>query len=136
MSLDLFQPNLTSPFSPPPINVTINNLKPVYSYSPANLWIAYGAAILASSLALIAGTMALISNGASYDSNFSSLLRAASGAVLSFPIQRQDAHGAAPLPKYLRASKVKWSSPSDSNIKTQSQSSAEDDDSQRGNLVN
>ncbi|KAI0553229.1 hypothetical protein F4679DRAFT_500682 [Xylaria curta] len=120
MSSDLLQPNRTSPFSPPPVNVTINIFKPVYSYSPTNLWIAYGAAILASSLALIAGTMALVSNGASYDSNFSSILRAASGAVLSFPIQRQDAHGAAPLPKYLRTAKVSWPSPGDSNIKTQS----------------
>ncbi|KAI1420466.1 hypothetical protein F5Y12DRAFT_719531 [Xylaria sp. FL1777] len=108
MSSNVLQPNLTSPFGPPAVNVTITTIVPVYSYVPANLWIAYGSAILAASLALIAGIVALISNGASYNNDFSSILRAAHGAALSISIKPQDAHGAAPLPKYLESATVSW----------------------------
>ncbi|KAI0450081.1 hypothetical protein F5B21DRAFT_508512 [Xylaria acuta] len=136
MSSNLLQPNLASAFSPPPVEVTFATLKPVYSYSPAQLWIAYGAAILAASLTLVVGIVALVSNGASYNGDFSSILRAAYGAVLSFSIQRQDAHGAAPLPKYLESAKVSWITPGDCDTKPQPQSGAEDEDSQGENLVN
>ncbi|RWA04972.1 hypothetical protein EKO27_g10136 [Xylaria grammica] len=110
MSSDLLQPNLASPFAPPPVNVTFTTLNSVYSYSPARLLIAYGTAILVTSLALAFGIVAILPNNASYSSDFSTILRATYGAVLSVPVQPQDMDGASPLPKYLGTAKVSWSS--------------------------
>ncbi|KAI0521717.1 hypothetical protein F5B22DRAFT_662048 [Xylaria bambusicola] len=111
MSSDLLQPNLVSPFAPPPVNVTFTTLNSVYSYSPASLWIAYGAAILATTLALAVGIADILPNNASYSSDFSTILRATYGAMLSSPVQLQDMNGASPLPKYLGTAKVSWSIP-------------------------
>ncbi|KAI1302216.1 hypothetical protein F5Y03DRAFT_362063 [Xylaria venustula] len=113
MSSDLLQSNLSSPFRPPPVNVTFTTLNSVYSYSPTSLWIAYGAAILASSLSLVVGIMAILPNSASYNSDFSTILRAAHGIMLSSPVQLQDINGASPLPKYLETAKVSWLIPGD-----------------------
>ncbi|KAI0967657.1 hypothetical protein F4678DRAFT_239427 [Xylaria arbuscula] len=103
MSSDLLPSNLTPPppFRPPPVNITFTIINLVYSYSPTSLWIAYGAAILASSLTLVVSIMAILPNNASYNSDFSTIMRAAHGAMLSSPVQPQDINGASPLPKYL-----------------------------------
>ncbi|KAI0874022.1 hypothetical protein GGS24DRAFT_517038 [Hypoxylon argillaceum] len=130
MSSDLLQPNLSSVFSPPPANVTFTTLKSVYSYSPANLWIAYGSAILAAALALVAGFVALLSNSASYSNDFSTILRAAYGTKLvGIFMQHEDVSGAAPLPKYLEGAQVEWHSPEDYNavIVTNPETSAENE---------
>ncbi|KAI0546996.1 hypothetical protein F4679DRAFT_377242 [Xylaria curta] len=116
MSSDLLQPNLSSVFAPPPVNVTFTTLKSVYSYAPANLWIAYGSAILATALALVAGVVALSSNSASYNNDFSTILRVAYGTrLVGVLMQHKDANGAAPLPKYLGHAQVEWLSSEDYN---------------------
>ncbi|KAI1316685.1 hypothetical protein F5Y16DRAFT_406808 [Xylariaceae sp. FL0255] len=84
------RPNRSSIHSPPPVNVTVTNLKPAYAYSPAKLWIAHGSAIVAAALALALGILAMGRNNASFNADFSSILRATYGAVLNITMQRQD----------------------------------------------
>lgn len=67
--------------------------------------------------------MAILSNNASYGSDFTTVLRAAYGAVLSIPVQLQDMHGASPLPKDLGSAKVSWSAASDGKRTTHPESS-------------
>ncbi|KAI0532694.1 hypothetical protein GGR58DRAFT_507152 [Xylaria digitata] len=131
-------PNLSSVFNPPPVNVTFTTLKSVYSYSPANLWIAYGSTILAAALALVAGVVALSANSASYNNDFSTILRAAYGTELvGVLMQHKDANGAAPLPKYLERAQVEWHSPEDYNaiIITNPEIGVENEERREKNLV-
>ncbi|KAI0971280.1 hypothetical protein F4678DRAFT_434327 [Xylaria arbuscula] len=122
MSSDALQPNPESIYCPPPVNVTFTVLKPVYSYAPPKLWISYGAAIVATSLALALGSIGLRANG-----DFSTILRATYGAVLSVSMKREDAQATAPLPTYLEHARVDWLSLDNSSVTPRSETNAEDE---------
>lgn len=81
--------------------MTFRRYHNIYDYSPQKLWLAYGIALALTALSLVAGLAAMLVNGASYSSNFSTVLRAAHGAQLSVPIRDEDGRGQDPLQKYL-----------------------------------
>lgn len=65
------------------------------------LWIAYGSAILSTALAVCVGMTALLYNGASWNNNFSTIVRVTRIAEMSVEVMDEDDDGRAPLPKYL-----------------------------------
>lgn len=70
------QPNLSSPYAPGEVNVTITTFTNVYSYSRKVLWTAYGLAISFTLLCVGNGILAFISSGRrTYESKFSTILR-------------------------------------------------------------
>lgn len=81
--------------------VTIYNPQNVYVYSSQNLWIAYGLAIAAASLATISGFVAVLINGKSFSVSFSSILRITRSPELAEIMAAKDTAGVEPLPKYL-----------------------------------
>ncbi|KAI1129960.1 hypothetical protein F5Y10DRAFT_290393 [Nemania abortiva] len=101
ISSELLQPNMTSKFAPPMPNVTTTTYRPIYQYSPRQLWIAYGVAIAVSTLATFLGFLAIFVNNSNYSSNFSSVYRAAYGSKLSVTMRAEDAKAMDPLPRYL-----------------------------------
>ena len=75
-------------------------------YSARKLWIAYGTAIALATLAVMVGLNALMQNGASFSNNFSTIFRAARGAIVSAEPREKDLDGKDPLPAYLSRSLV------------------------------
>lgn len=105
------RPNYSSPFAPEAqTKVTLTTYHNVYSYSKRTLYIAYGASISFTVLAVAIGVGSLFSNGASYDRNFSTLLRVARTAALSEEITAEDGNGYQPLSKRLENARVVISS--------------------------
>lgn len=78
----------------------------VYSYSSRTLWIAYGIAIMFTTLAVGMVLTALVRNAASYDSSFSTVVRIARGGELSEYMDEYDGHGQQPLPQHLRSARL------------------------------
>ena len=102
------RPNKSSPFYPPPSNVTFLTLHSVYEYSHYKLWLAYGLAVAASGMIVILGLVIMYLSGTSYSNNFSSLLCLSRGARLSRKIVESDYDGNEPLPKYLEKAKINF----------------------------
>jgi len=73
----------------------------VYFYSPGTLWLAYGIAILFSSISATVGIVAVYSNGLSYSNDFSTVLRVSRHADMTVEIHSSDIDGSDPLPRYL-----------------------------------
>ncbi|KXT10354.1 hypothetical protein AC579_9159 [Pseudocercospora musae] len=109
LSSEHFQPNASSPFAPPLVNVTSHVYQNVYQYSAVKLWLAYGIAIALTLLGVIFGLIAVITNGASYSDDFSTILRAARYARLSKEVNYCDSDGRDPLPRYLGETTVLFS---------------------------
>jgi hypothetical protein len=63
-------------------------------------------AIACASVAVCVGLYIIFSTGASYSSDFSTILRAARGAVLSNEVTPSDADGRDPLPRYLAKTSI------------------------------
>ncbi|KAI0410468.1 hypothetical protein F5X98DRAFT_359526 [Xylaria grammica] len=101
LSSELLRPNMTSEFAPPMPTVTSTVYKAVYQYSSRQLWIAYGVAIAASTLASLFGLLAVAFNYANYSSDFSSVYRTAHGSKLSVKMREEDMSATDPLPEYL-----------------------------------
>ena len=78
----------------------------IYVYSEHKLWLAYGAAILFAIIGVLIGLLALLSNGISYSSNFSTILRASRHANITAIISPTDADGRDPLPEHLATANV------------------------------
>jgi hypothetical protein len=78
----------------------------VYIYTKYKLWLAYGVAIACATTAVSIGLYTIFSTGASYSSDFSTILRAARGAALSNEVELSDADGRDPLPKYLKKTSI------------------------------
>jgi hypothetical protein len=57
-------------------NVTTSIVQNIYVYSSGRLWLAYGVAILLTAVTCIPALLAMYSAGASYTTNFSTILRA------------------------------------------------------------
>ncbi|KAK6391839.1 hypothetical protein LTR81_026712 [Elasticomyces elasticus] len=77
MLADLYlQPNASSQFAPSlTTDVTTESIVNFYVYDRNTPWIAYGLAILFSTLAVVAGLVFLAMSGASYDTTFSTIVR-------------------------------------------------------------
>lgn len=73
----------------------------VYSYTRQRLWIAYGVALFCATIAVALGLHAVFASGASYSSEFSTILRVSRHAHLGHEVVQCDATGRDPLPKYL-----------------------------------
>ena len=103
------RPNYSSAFAPPPlVNVSLPTYQTVYSYNQVTLWIAYGLSILFSALAAIAGIVAIIVGGASYSTQFSTIVRVAKTDDLDVDIvdRKSDGFGRDPLPDYLKHARL------------------------------
>ncbi|KAE9378213.1 hypothetical protein N431DRAFT_435384 [Stipitochalara longipes BDJ] len=108
MSSRLLQPNISSPYAPPPTNVTLPHFQTVYIYTPSRLWIAYGLAILLTTTSVFMGLLSMLSSGIAYTNHFSTILRAARYANMETSILPEDADGKDPLPKYLATASVSF----------------------------
>ncbi|EME78326.1 uncharacterized protein MYCFIDRAFT_216609 [Pseudocercospora fijiensis CIRAD86] len=109
LSSDHFQPNTSSPFAPPLVNVTSPIYQNVYEYSPVKLWLAYGIAIALTLLGTILGLIAIFKNGAAFSDDFSTILRTARYARLSREVSYSDSDGRDPLPEYLSETTIVFS---------------------------
>ena len=106
MSSKELQPNNTSPSAPPMTSVTLPEYHNVYVYNQFKLWLAYGLAIVFSTISVLIGMTALMSNGASYSNSFSTILRTSRFAHIEPEVREQDADGRDPLPKHLQEAQV------------------------------
>ena len=78
----------------------------MYSYSQPTLLIAYGSAIATAGVAIIVGLVIVYLNGASYDNNFSTVLRVSKTAYIKEDLIDIDDDGRRLLPKALAHSKL------------------------------
>lgn len=95
------QPSESSPFAPPPVNVTFHDYTPTYVYAVKTLWLAYGIAIFVALIGVVVGICCIMSNGASFSNEFSTILRTSRAASVNVNIEQEDADGKDPLPKYI-----------------------------------
>ncbi|KAM0458563.1 hypothetical protein ACHAPV_005955 [Trichoderma viride] len=103
ISNPLLQPNYSSPYAPPDIDVTVTTYALVYSYAALTLWLAYGIALCMTLLSILLGTLSIYHNGgASYTTKFSTILRAAYCIDFSEPIRPEDTDGKDPTPRYIK----------------------------------
>ncbi|KAK5693913.1 hypothetical protein LTR97_009530 [Elasticomyces elasticus] len=101
------QPKTSSPFAPSlSTNVTVDGIATFYVYDRVTLGIAYGLAILFSTLAVAAGMVFLLLSGASYDTTFSTIVRVAKAADLSVELKDDEGTGSQPLPKRLAKARL------------------------------
>ncbi|KAK3618378.1 hypothetical protein LTR56_024682 [Elasticomyces elasticus] len=96
------QPNTSSQFAPSlSTNVTLETTVAFYVYDQTTLCIAYGLAILFSTLAVVVGLVFLVVSGTSYDTTFSTIVRVARAAHLNADLIGDEGAGFQPLPKRL-----------------------------------
>lgn len=120
------QPNISSPYAPGKVNVTVTTFTNVYSYSKNVLWTAYGLAIFFTLLCVSNGTLAFISSGGrTYETKFSTILRTTRDVPLVdrskqlhpgegaeeeqmglVQIDDKDRDGKSPLPLYLGKAEI------------------------------
>ncbi|PPJ60669.1 hypothetical protein CBER1_03436 [Cercospora berteroae] len=108
MSEELLQYNSSSPFYPPPTNVTFSMRTNIYVYPAYKLWLAYGLAIGTTGLIVSFGLAAIVSNNASFNPSFSTWMRLSRGAELSAEIEQENLEGRDPLPRYLKELNVRF----------------------------
>ncbi|GIZ41227.1 hypothetical protein CKM354_000454000 [Cercospora kikuchii] len=108
MSEESLQYNSSSPFYPPPTNVTLSMRTNIYVYPAFKLWLAYGLAIGVTALIVCFGLAAMVANDAAFSYQFSTLLRLSRGADLSAEIEQEDLDGRDPLPDYLKGLNVRF----------------------------
>ncbi|KAM3418385.1 hypothetical protein BST61_g4379 [Cercospora zeina] len=92
--------NHSSPYAPPPQNVTFRVHGNIYTYDAQKLWIPYGIALGVSLLNVICGLWAMLSVGASFTADFSSVARIARNARIDADL-KEDLAGKDPLPSYM-----------------------------------
>jgi hypothetical protein len=78
----------------------------VYTYAAVKLWIAYGLEIFFTLLIMLIGIGYFLANGASYNSNLSSIVRSAGNAILSTEIEERHMNAKDPLPSYLSGATI------------------------------
>ncbi|KAI7975114.1 hypothetical protein EIK77_002137 [Talaromyces pinophilus] len=119
------QPNMSSPFAPGKVNVTVTTFSNVYSYSKNVLWTTYGLAISFTLLCVSNGILAFISSGGrTYETKFSTILRTTRDVPLVdrskqhhrdegaeeegqlVQIDDKDRDGKSPLPSYLGRAEI------------------------------
>ena len=104
---DYLRPNYSSPYAPAEkTTVTFNRYHNVYIYSASTLWVAYGLAILLTSVALGLGVTSMVLNNASFTNDFSTILRTSRAAPMSEEVREVESEGRQPLPRRLAAARV------------------------------
>nr|OQO18109.1 hypothetical protein B0A51_16938 [Rachicladosporium sp. CCFEE 5018] len=88
------------------ISVSVTYTYNAYAYSPQRLWAPYGAAIMATLVAVAVGFFNLISSGASYSNKFSTIVRVSHDRAIDIAIRDEDRYGQDPLPKYIGKAKL------------------------------
>lgn len=106
LSSSALQSNKSSPFAPPPVNVTFHTYAPTYVYAVKTLWFAYGIAIIVSAVGVVAGLCCMFTTGASFSNDFSTILRATRHAAVGVDLKEGDGDGKDPLPRYLAEATV------------------------------
>ena len=100
-------PNYSSPFAPSnSANVTFTTYQNIYVYSTWTLWTAYSLAVAATIFAVSIGLGAMLLNDASYDRNFSTILRISRAATVDEKVLQNESNGSLPLPKRLSQARV------------------------------
>ena len=84
-----------------PTNVTVIITQNLYTYQPFDLLLAYGLAILAAALCVAIGSLAILANGASYSSDFSTVLRTTRNSQLNSFVSNDETDGIDPLPNHI-----------------------------------
>lgn len=85
------------------MDVAVTTYGLVYSYATQTLWLAYGIALGMTLLSMLLGTISIYHNGgASYTTEFSTILRAAHCIDYSEPIRSEDTDGKDPTPQYIK----------------------------------
>ena len=88
-----------------PISVLVNEYVNLYFYSPRDLYLAYGTALLAATACVVLGVADLLRNGGCYSSSFSTILRTTRDETLDVLVSVAERNGIDPLPeKTARAS--------------------------------
>lgn len=83
-------------------NATLLQSLNTFTYAPRGLVVAYGIAILLSSICLALGLAAIYGNGVTYTNNFSTILRMTRDKAFDVSIQgEEDCSGADPLPDHI-----------------------------------
>lgn len=88
------------------ISVITHSPQNIYVYSPRNLILAYGIAILFTLVGVILGFWCLSVNGGSYSNSFSTVLRTTRNSQLDTLVRTSETTGADPLPHHLGRTKV------------------------------
>lgn len=76
-------------------------------YAPTKLWLAYGIALLCTSIAVGIGSISILSEKASYSNKFSAVYRASQAATINVDSEDGDLNAADALPKYLAEARVR-----------------------------
>ncbi|KAL7935657.1 hypothetical protein V8C35DRAFT_333548 [Trichoderma chlorosporum] len=110
MSNLLLQPNYTSPYAPPGINVTLAPYVVVYSYAARALCLSYGIALGIALLGTLLGIVSIRRNGgSSYTTKFSTILRVAHFIGRPGPtLPTSDDDGKDPTPPKIEKSRILW----------------------------
>jgi hypothetical protein len=124
MSEPQLQPNENSSWLPPKADVTTYLEHNIYVYTTSRLWLAYGLAISCTCLGVVIGLVTMLSNGGTYTSDFSTVLRAVHTASLSVDVRSGDMNALGPLPSHLADANI-W-------LPARSQSTAMDQPSKQG----
>ncbi|KAI0521284.1 hypothetical protein F5B22DRAFT_568158 [Xylaria bambusicola] len=103
------QPDYASQTSPPPLaNVTYETYRNIYVYNAFGLWVAYGAVLLITGVAIAIGQLAMVRSKVAYDLKLSTILRAArihvpgtASGIEAEPLDQFSDDGRKPLPKSL-----------------------------------
>jgi hypothetical protein len=83
--------------------VTVHDPQNVYTYEPAQLWLAYGIAILANVLCLLLGVIAVHRNGFSYSNDFTTIMRTTRNPNLDLLVPEAESNGAEPVSKWTKS---------------------------------
>ncbi|PON23682.1 hypothetical protein TGAM01_v207329 [Trichoderma gamsii] len=103
ISNPLFQPNYSSPYAPPDIDVAVTTYGLVYLYAARTLLLAYAIALGMTLLSILLGAISIYHNGgSSYTTKISTILRAAYCIDFSEPIRPEDTDGKDPTPRYIK----------------------------------
>ena len=86
--------------------MTVITYHNTYSYNWKRLWLAYGAATLATLAMVAIGLTSLITTGTSYSNKFSTIIRGSRDETLDVLIGKEDRSGEDPLPPYI--SKIRF----------------------------
>ncbi|OAP61920.1 hypothetical protein AYL99_04123 [Fonsecaea erecta] len=89
--------NETEAAGTPLTAVTIYYPQNIYTYEAAQLWLAYGIAILANVLCLLTGMFAMRRNGLSYSNDFTTIMRTTRNPNLDLLVPEAESNGAEPV---------------------------------------
>ncbi|EME86581.1 uncharacterized protein MYCFIDRAFT_77574 [Pseudocercospora fijiensis CIRAD86] len=87
-------------------DMTVIEYHNTYSYNWTKLWLAYGAATVATLATVAIGLVSLVTTGTSYSNKFSTTIRVSRDATLDALIGKEDRSGQDPLPPYI--SKIRF----------------------------